>query len=78
MPKFLPNLWLVAKGSWLIDGEVMGERGLLEWIDSRCPLGWVGGTLDGDDVVTALQQRFEHAFPECLLPMDNDAHVVTP
>src|SRR6266508_4480326 len=53
--EFLPHLWLVAKGSRLIDREATGERGLLQGIDSPSSLGRLRGTIDADDVFPALQ-----------------------
>ena len=60
-----------------MDGEASGERGLLQRIDPPS-LGRIGSTVDADDVFTALQQGVQHALAECLLPMDDDAHDVSP
>ena len=60
-----------------MDGEATGERGLLQRIDPP-PLRGVGSTVDADDVLSAFQQSIEHALAECLLPVDDDTHDVSP
>src|SRR5262245_28436115 len=72
--ELLPHLGLVAKGPRLINGKIPGEGGLLQGIDATAPLGRLGGTVDGDHVLFALQQGLQHALAERLLPVHHDTH----
>ena len=60
----------------MIDRKLGGECGLLERI-GLCARAF-RGDIDGDHILAALEQRFEHRFAECLLAMNNDAHKSTP
>src|SRR5262245_7306203 len=58
-----------------MDRQAAGQRRLLQRIDPSA-LRRIGGAVDSDDVFATLEERFQHALTECLLPVDDDAHDV--
>src|SRR6185437_15211780 len=69
--ELLPHLGL-AVGGRLIDRQLGGERGFLERIGLLPRL--LGRHVDGDHLVTALEQRLEHRLAEGLLAVDDNTH----
>ena len=69
--ELLPHLRL-AVGGRLIDRQLRGERRFLERIGLRAFL--LRRHIDGDDVIAALEQRFEHRLAEGLLAVNHDTH----
>src|SRR5581483_6609004 len=59
-------------GLGLIDGELGGDRRLLERVRLRPRL--LGRRVHGDHVLAALQQRFKDSLAECLLAVNHDTH----
>jgi hypothetical protein len=67
----LPNT-RVLEGRGLEEGEILGEREFLERIQLRARL--VGRAVDADDLLAAIEQRFEHRMAEGLLAVEQDTH----
>ena len=59
-------------GIRLIDRQVGRERGFLQRIGLRARL--LRRDIDGDDILAALEQRFQHRLAERLLAVDDDTH----
>ena len=66
----------VLVGGGLIDRQLGGERGFLQ----RIGLGarFLRRDIDGDHVLAALEQRFQHRLAEGLLAVDHDTHSTLP
>ena len=69
--EFLPDFRL-AIGSRLIHRQLGRERRFLERIGLGA--GLLRRDVDGNDLLAALEQRFEHRLAERLLPVNDDAH----
>ena len=72
--ELLPHLRL-AVGGGLIDRKLGGERRFLQRIGLGAFL--LGRDIDGDHVLAALDQRFEHGLAEGLLAVNHDTHSVS-
>src|SRR5688500_13904552 len=69
--ELLPHLGLLV-GLGLIDRQVRRHRGFEQRIRLRAGFG--RRDVHRDDILAALQQRFEHRFAERLLAVDHDTH----
>src|SRR5262249_4631128 len=66
----------VLVGFRLEHRKVRGECRFLQRIGLRARL--FGGDIDADDIVSALQQRFENGLAEGLLAVNDDTHAFLP
>ena len=71
--EFLPHFRLLV-GVRLIDRQLCGQRRFLQRIGLGARL--LRRDIDGDDILAALEQRFEHRLAERLLAVNDDTHYV--
>src|SRR5262245_18765760 len=69
--ELFPDFWVLVGGR-LIDRELGSNCGFLEWIGFGA--FFFRRHVDRDDVIPALEQRFQHSLAEGLLAVNDDTH----
>jgi hypothetical protein len=73
--ELLPHLRVLV-GLGLEHRQIGSKRRFLQRIGLGT--GLLGRDIDADDVLTALDQRFQHGLAECLLAVNDDTHKTIP
>ncbi len=73
--EFFPDLGLAIIVG-LMDRKLGRQRRLFQRVGFRA--GLFRRHIDGDDIVAALEQRFQHGLAERLLPVNHDTHIEKP